>query len=508
MRRIARRAVLVAFFAAALISQPIGGASSTTTAQDNPAVILVDASAPAHAFPHFWERMFGSGRAILSLRESYRHDLREVKQITGFEYIRFHAILDDEVGVYSEDAQGRPVYNFSYVDQIYDGLLANGVRPFVELSFMPPKLASRQIYQAFWYHPIVAPPKDYASWDAMIAALANHLVTRYGSEEVSKWYFEVWNEPNLDFWAGEPRQSSYWELYDHTARALKSVSPRLRVGGPATAQAAWVDAFIQHGQENGVPVDFVSTHIYGNDPAEDVFGTHERIPRNQMVCRAVDKVHQQIKTSSMPEVPLIISEFNASYKNEPEVTDSAFMGPWMADTIRQCNGLTEMMSYWTFSDVFEEQGVVKTPFYGGFGLIAADGIPKPVFNAFKLLHELGDRRIEVQSDSALVTRTNDGVLELALWNYAPPGESGAAKTFALRFNHFNAKQASISVVDSDHGDSQTAFEKMGSPQYPTRAQMLALRAASLLPPSRIEPISGNELTLSIPSHGLALVKIN
>src|SRR5579864_2026058 len=209
-------------------------------------VITVDASAPAHPFPHFWEQMFGSGRAILSLRQSYRDDLRQVKQITGFRYMRFHAILHDEVGVYDEDKAGQPIYNFSYVDQIYDGLLANGVRPFVELSFMPKKLAAKEIIQAFWYKPNVAPPKDWAKWDDLITRLTQHLVERYGIDEVSQWYFEVWNEPNIDFWGGEPKQSTYWELYDHTARAIKAVNSRLRVGGPATAQAAWADAFIQH----------------------------------------------------------------------------------------------------------------------------------------------------------------------------------------------------------------------------------------------------------------------
>ncbi len=207
---------------------------------------------------------------------------------------------------------------------------------------------------------------------------------------MSQWYFEVWNEPNIDFWAGAPREQTYFQLYDAAARAVKSVSPRLRIGGPATAQAAWADRFIQHTVKDHVPVDFVSTHVYGNDSAPDVFGTHDEIPRTQMVCRAVRKVHDQISASALPHVPLIWSEFNASYKNEPDVTDSTYMGPWMADTIRQCDGLVDMMSYWTFSDVFEEQGVVKRPFYGGFGLLAEDGLPKPAFNAFKLLHRLGE----------------------------------------------------------------------------------------------------------------------
>ena len=179
------------------------------TAQATKETVTIDGAAEAHALPHFWEHMFGSGRAILSLRESYLQDLREVKKVTGMEYIRFHAIFHDEVGVYDEDAQGNPVLNFSYVDQIYDGLLANGVRPFVELSFMPKKLASnKDALHAFWYKQNVSPPKDYSKWDEMITQFAKHLVERYGIDEVSQWYFEVWNEPNIDFWAGEPHQAT------------------------------------------------------------------------------------------------------------------------------------------------------------------------------------------------------------------------------------------------------------------------------------------------------------
>jgi xylan 1,4-beta-xylosidase len=471
-------------------------------------VILVDASAHAHPFPHFWEQMFGSGRAVLTLRDSYRRDLRSTKQITDFHYVRFHAVFHDEMGIYDEDAQGNPVYNFSYLDQAYDGLLANGVRPFVEFSFMPKKLAAKEMLHAFWFKPTIAPPKDYAKWDDLITHFARHVIDRYGIDEVSQWYFEVWNEPNLDFWGGDPRQPTYFELYDHTARALKAVSPRLRVGGPASAQAAWADAFLKHCADENVPVDFVSSHVYGNDKSEDVFRTHEVIPRNQMVCRAVKKVHDQIKASSMPSLPLIWSEFNASYMNEPAVTDMAYMGPWLADTIRQCDGLVDMMSYWTFSDVFEEQGVVKIPFYGGFGLIAAGGIPKPALNAFALLHHLGDQRIDLNSDSALLTRTRDGALVLAVWNYAPPDKEGAPRTFTLRIKGTRASEAQVSVLDPQHGDMRPTYLKMGSPRYPTQAQIEELRKAAQLPPPETRPLTNGELTLTLPSYGLAVVTLH
>src|SRR6516164_7843437 len=260
----------------------LGWIPNRAHAQLRTEIIEVDTAGASHPFPHYWERMFGSGRAILSLRDSYRRDLRLVKEATGFEYVRFHAIFHDEVGVYDE-ADGKPVYNFSYVDQIYDGLLQAGVRPFVGLSFMPKKLAAKESYQAFWYRPIVSPPKDWAKWDGLITQFAEHLVERYGIDEVSHWYFEVWNEPNIDFWAGEPKQSTYFQLYDTAAKALKAVSPRLRVGGPATAQAAWVDRFIQHTVDEHVPVDFVSTHVYGNDESKNVFGLDQTVSRLEMV---------------------------------------------------------------------------------------------------------------------------------------------------------------------------------------------------------------------------------
>ena len=488
-----------------LMSLPSPVLIRAQSAKPAASVITIDANAAAHPLPHFWEQMFGSGRAVLALREDYRRDLRDVKQVTGFQYVRFHDILDDDIGVYDQDKDGKAILNFSYVDEIYDGLLAAGVKPFVELSFMPSKLSAKTIPQAFWYHPNVAPPQDYERWGALVEAFTRHLVERYGIEEVATWYFEVWNEPNLDFWAGEPRQETYFQLYDHAATAIKRVNARLRVGGPASAQAAWVAAFLKHCAVNQVPVDFASTHVYGNDKAEDVFGTHEEIPRNQMVCRAVKKVHEEIGASAYPKIPLIWSEFNASYMNETAVTDSTYMGPWMAETIQQCDGLVDTMSYWSFSDVFDEQGVVKTPFYGGYGLIAAYGLPKPAYAAFAVLHKLGTERIAVDSDSALATRAGKKLV-VAVWNYAPPEGGGSARETTLEFVHGSAKKAVIWRVDSGHGDMRAAYAKMGSPRYPTLAQITELRKAAALVPEK-RKIDSGRLTLELPAQGLAVVEV-
>jgi xylan 1,4-beta-xylosidase len=473
--------------------------------------ISIDAKAAPRPFPHFWEVMFGSGRANLSLRDSYRRDLGAMRTATSIQYVRFHGIFDDENGIYGEDAQGRPVFNFSYLDQIYDGLLDRNIRPFVELSFMPRKLASSLVPHAFWYKPLVSPPKNYARWDDLITQFTRHIIGRYGEPEVEQWYFEVWNEPNIDFWTGSPKESTYYELYDHTARAIKNVSPHLRVGGPSTAQAAWVDRFIRHCVEQNSPVDFVSTHVYGNDTSEDIFGTHEKIQRRDMVARAVRKVYDQVHASPRPNLPIIWSEYNASYMNEVAVTDSVFMGPWLANNIRLCDGLTTLMSYWTFSDVFEEQGIVRTPFYGGYGLIAERHIPKPAFNAFRLLHMLGNQRLPAASQDALVTLGEDGNLAIAVWNYAAPEESGAPRDFRLEITGLEgARRARIQVIDSHHGSPLAAWEAMGRPAFPTRAQIQQLRDAAILPDGTVQEVAASgaaTVSLTLQPHALALVQI-
>jgi xylan 1,4-beta-xylosidase len=472
--------------------------------------LVISTQAPAHPFPHYWEEMFGSGHAILALRQSYRRDLKTVKHVTDFQYVRFHGIFDRDVGLYNENKQGQPEYNFTNVDQIYDGLLANGNRPFVELSFMPQALASTPEQQGFFYHPYIAPPKDWNRWGDLISTFAQHLVARYGIDEVSQWYFEVWNEPNIDFWAGKPKQATYFHLYDVAAQALKSVSPRLRVGGPATAQAAWVGAFIKHCSDSKVPVDFVSTHVYGNDSAEDVFGTHQHIARRDMVVMAVKKVHEEVESSPMPNLPIIFSEYNASYSNIRNVIDSSFMGPWLAETISRCDGLVHLLSYWAFSDVFEEQGVAKTPFYGGFGLVATDHIPKAVYNDFALLHRLGRVRLAQENGPVIVTRRSDGTLAVALWNYAPPGNGGTVRTYKLSFRGLTgAHHAAIWTVDRHHGSPLATWEAMGQPDFPSRAQQQVLRQAAQLPPPEIEALAADNptVTLTLQPRALSLIEL-
>ncbi|MGA7316960.1 MAG: glycosyl hydrolase family 39 [Silvibacterium sp.] len=466
----------------------------------------IDAHAETTPFPHFWGKMFGSGRAILSLRESFRDDLRAVKQVADIRYVRFHAILHDEVGVYNEDEHGEPVYNFAYVDQIYDGLLKNGVRPFVEISFMPKKLAfNPDALHPFWYKQNVSPPKSMERWDDLMTRFAQHLVDRYGIEEVSKWYFEVWNEPNIDFWDGIPRQKSYFDLYAHTARALKKVNPQLRVGGPATAAAAWISDFLKFTADNHVPVDFVSTHGYADDTVENLFGTNEDIPMDDRVCRAVAKVRGEIKSSAEPNLPLFWTEWNVQGMNESR--DTIFVGPALANTVRQCDGMVDMLSFWTFSDVFEEGGPIPKPFIGMFGLRAEGGINKPSFYAYGLLHQLGDARLANASKNVIVTKTSDGGLAIAAWNLVDPDQHGTTHQIDLVFHNLQAaSRVTIQRVDDEHGNVLPHYAAMGKPLSPTPNQVEELNRETALPAPEQVSLQGGRLQLTLSPNALVLVK--
>ena len=472
--------------------------------------IIIDAQGPCTPFPHFWEHMFGSCHASVTLCEDWRNDLRALREIVDVRYIRFHGIFEHQLGIYGgQDPTGSLLLNFTRVDLVYDGLRKIGVYPFVELGFMPEELAARPSPHPFWYHPNVAPPRDPHQWYQLIFGFARHLVERYGIEDVANWYFEVWNEPNIDFWTGEPKEETYYALYDLTAAALKAVSPRLRVGGPATAQAAWVDRFIRHCVEKNVPVDFVSTHIYPNDTSQNVFGTDEEIPQSEMVARAVRKVYEQVRASAKPQLPIIWSEYNAGFDGVQ--LDSPYVGAWLANNIRLCTGgLVTEMSYWTFTDAFfEEGGVFRSVFTSGFGLLATGGIPKAAFNAFKILRHLGDQQLAVNSTSALLTkRSADDSLVLATWNYTPPRQRGERKAVNIQLSNLDEviQQAKIYLVDDDHGSPLKSWELMGSPPFPSLQQQADLRRAAELPPPLTERLGKRQLSLSLRPNALAVIE--
>jgi xylan 1,4-beta-xylosidase len=287
---------------------------------------------------------------------------------------------------------------------------------------------------------------------------------------------------------------------------VKSVSARLRVGGPATAATAWIPEFIKFTTENKVPVDFVSTHGYADDTVEDLFGTKEDIPMDERVCRALGKVHDEIKSSSKPDLPLIMSEWNVQGMNGSR--DTTFVGPALANTVRQCDGLANMMSFWTFSDVFEEGGPIAKPFEGMFGLRAKGGINKPSYYAYGLLHELGSERIANASKNVIVTKTSNGGLAIAAWNLVDPDQHGSTKVMNLDFNHVNPDaRVSIQRIDDEHGNVLKRFAAMGAPLDPTSAQAEQLNRETALPAPEEKRLEGGKLRLNLTPNAMVLIEI-
>src|SRR6202521_2050796 len=237
-----------------------------------------DLSQRGTPLPHCWEHTVGSCHAPLALRADWQAQLRQCHEDLGFRYVRFHGLLSDDVGTLIR-YQERLLDSFFNADRIVDFLLSIGMKPFVELSFMPQALASGST-TVFRYRGNVTPPSDYRQWTAFIKRLVAHWVDRYGAREVGHWFFEVWNEPNLKaFWTG--RQEDYFKLYRSTVGAIKAVDPSLRVGGPATARDGWIDEFIEFCEIAHVAVDFVSTHHYPTDADMPAADTETQLARSR-----------------------------------------------------------------------------------------------------------------------------------------------------------------------------------------------------------------------------------
>lgn len=473
-----------------------------------PAVPRIDGAAVSD-FPHYWEACVGSDRASVAMRADWRRDLAVTRREAGFRSVRFHGLLDDDMGLCRRIGPDGPELNFLYIDQIFDAMLAIGVRPFVELSFMPLPLASSQ-NSIFWYKGNTSPPNSLDNWVKLIDGLARHLLARYGAAEVTGWRFEVWNEPNLSFWAGT--QAEYFAFYAATARALKAVHPALQVGGPATAQLMWIGEFLAYCAEHNAPVDFVSSHIYADDPQENLFGREMNYPREEVIPRALAVANGKIRSSAFPKLPLVISEWTSQ--------NPAFI----AQMIRDCAGLCDTFSYWTFDNIFEERGPIDSYSNELYGLMRQGGVPRPSFRTFQLLHRLGDRRLETGKAPMIATRKANGGLAILAWNLvtnadvsslagnpmaAPGGEpilDGPARTLTLDLPARHAGQVRVTTVDTAHDPAEQLHASFGKPASPTPAQLDQMRRAEVLSrPTRLRQ-NGHRISVSVPANGVALIE--
>ncbi|HYE65188.1 MAG TPA: glycosyl hydrolase [Pyrinomonadaceae bacterium] len=458
---------------------------------------------------HFWEHTVGSDHAPVALRADWQTQLRRCRDELGFRHVRFHGLLSDDVGTLVRHKE-QLLYSFFNADQILDFLLSIGMKPFVELSFMPTALASGSM-TVFHYQANVTPPKDYKQWATLISRLVSHWVERYGAREVRAWFFEVWNEPNLkEFWTGT--QDDYFKLYRYTAEAIKGVDAGLRVGGPATAKNEWIEEFLDFCEKNGLPADFVTTHHYPTDAfGEEGDDTETQLAKSR---RSVLREQAQDARRRARGRPVYYTEWNTSSNPRDLLHDEPYAAAFVTKTVMEMNGLVEGYSFWTFSDIFEENYFPSVPFHGGFGLLNLHGIPKPTYRAFELLHHIGNELLLVdgvhETVNAWVVRKGHS-LTVLLTNHASPRHPIKTERVQIKLSGAPSKcYAYVERIDETHANARAMWREMGEPEYLSAPEVERLQEASRVwkEPHPCEYVNESlYLDITLPPHAVAAITV-
>ncbi|MEK5060589.1 helix-turn-helix domain-containing protein [Paenibacillus sp. FSL H7-0326] len=496
-------------------------------------LIEIKADHASTPYDQHWNVITTAGRAVEGLREDWRQQLSEMIGRIPFQYIRFHGLFNDEMMVYSEDMDGNPAYNWAYVDKLYDYLLELGIRPFVELSFMPSQLA-RSGETVFWWRGNISPPADQSKWNALVREFIRHCLNRYGADEVKRWYFEVWNEPDLlgVCWAGSKEE--YFHFYESTVRTIKSIMPELKTGGPAMGYGSlwndtWAEEFMNFCEEREVPLDFFSFHIYSEYPRTKL----EKELLTQIMPpsyykESLDRLKQKISVPAFRELELLITEWNFSLYDRNLLHDTMFMGPFVIHQAMNTLGLAHALAFWSFTDVFEESVVPSSPFYGGFGLISRDGLKKPSYYAFELLQKLGDELLGI-GEGYVVTRSQNGSIQLLFYHYVHVDQLFASGDWSElsslnRYDVFEKKGNRVFDVtldqlsgsykctryqlDQKHGSVFDEWVRMGAPESLTDEEKMYLHGRSG-PDIETQIVHGDswQCEIILPPHGVMMITL-
>lgn len=509
----------------------------------------IPANTPVRKMNRHWQFCVGGCHAKMVLRTDYVRQLKFVHDTLGIEYIRFHGLFNDDMDTMASLADIMPFpgaekfseRNFHKIGVVFDNILEIGMKPFVELGFMPKRLASGEEQCAFFYRGNITPPKDYDAWEDYIRSFIRFLQHRYGEEEIRTWFFEVWNEPDLQhiFFSGS--QQDYFELYAHTARAVKSVDPKLRVGGPATSGSKWVAAFVRYCQENAVPVDFVTTHQYAGDPlggVEDQGGPD--VQEGFAAAGSTDGMQSMISglmarlqnagdtsflggirafipdKSELEDIPNDLFRKNAAIVKEQaqglpvyytEWNENATFSAYTNDTRKTASYIVKAAldveqsvtasSIWCFSDLFEEFHVFQQQFHGGFGMLTLDGIPKPSYYAVKLLNQTGEDRLQLPENatdgeiSAAAFRGNGGT-QLLLFRQKMKNLDLPKEEAEISIELPAAPgRVTVQKIDEENGNPLAYWKAMGEPLEMNRAELQALAENSTMPETELPYIYEN-----------------
>ncbi len=470
----------------------------------------LDLNQKGRQYPHYWEMCVGSCHASTILREDVRQQIRKAHKEIGFQYLRFHGLFDDDMSVVINPMIpiGAPQISFFNIDNIFDFLLDTGMKPFIELGFMPEAFASGRD-TCFHYNGNICMPKDDQQWSDFIAQFTQHLIDRYGLDEVKTWFFEVWNEPNLRFFFNGT-QEDYFHLYELSARAVKSVNADLKVGGPATSNNMWIPELIDFCKKNAVPLDFISTHHYPSDDPLSMQGMngpgvkgqgYDMSPeaREKVQSMPKEEIEEMMKSffnrenknprdilaqltrkakDEAGDLPLYYTEWNGSVEY-----DTCYMAATVTQTLAYNEGMVEGYSYWTVSDIFEEMGLHGLPFNNEFGLQNVYGIAKPVYRVFEELHKAGSKRLDVSgtphATAEVMALADDDTVTLFAYNHDIVRRQIQAEEMEITIEGA-FKHIEKAVIDDEHCNPLKTWEAQGKPVYPTKEQLAEMDKESQL----------------------------
>jgi len=550
------------FFVLLLLLTRAGGQETAPTV-----TVRVDVSHAQGSFRPIWN-FFGYDEPNYTYAPNGKKLLGEIAALSPVPaYIRVHNLLTSGDGsaslkwgstnAYTEDAAGKPIYSWQIIDRIFDTFHLSAVKPLVEIGFMPEALSTHpepyrhnfpngSIYTGWAY-----PPRDYQKWAELVFQLTNHLRERYGDTELKTWLWEVWNEPDIDYWKGTPEE--YFKLYDYSADAVRRALPEAKIGGPETTgpsrpkAAEFLKQFLQHCEsgrnyatgKTGAPLDFISFHPKGSPKWQS---DHVQMG----IATQLNAIDQGFKiVSSFPkwrDTPIVLGESDpegcAACSAEKNPQNGYRNGPLYASYTAEAIDRTlelaarehvKLAGIVTWAFEFEGQ-----PYFAGFRELASNGLDKPVLNAFRMFGLLGGDRVEASSSAALdtdqvlregvrqkpdvnviATRSENGV-EVLLWNYHDDDLSAAPALVNLQISGFPEKVEHGMLehfrIDSAHSNAFTAWKNSGSPQPPTADQSKSLESAGqlqlLTSPSWVHIQHGTaQLQIELPWQGLSLVKI-
>jgi xylan 1,4-beta-xylosidase len=499
-------------------------------AAPQPRRIVLDLADAKQPLDRFFDHCVGADYPGTLYREDSLAQLKTAVDELGFRYLRFHAIFHDVFKTVTRDASGKLVFDFTGIDKLYDAMLARRIKPFIELGFTPLALKTSDLKIFYWAGNTSHP--EPTGWVALIDAFTRHLLQRYGAAEVRQWYFEVWNEPNLDGFWEKADQKAYFDLYTRTAKAIKAIDPALRVGGPSTAGAAWVPEFLAHAKATDTPVDFITTHTYGVDHGYlDEYGVEDRMlsPNPDAIVGDVRRVRKEIEASHLPGIPLFFTEWSTSYNPRDLVHDSYMSAAYVLTKLRQTQGLAQHMSYWVYSDLFEEPGPPDAPFHGGFGLMTREGVRKPTWFTYKYLAalaSLGGK--EVPSADPFAWAATDGQqLQAIVWDWRNPDQKVSNRSFfgkpqpsrdigtarvELRHLPPGRYQLTQRRTGYEANDAHTAYLKMGSPKNLAPEQLATLNGLTTDKPElqrevRVGASGTATVNLKLRSHDVVLLSL-